>query len=173
MTNYGTYIDMPSVPAGAILDRIIHQQRRTKVDVASSAHLIPQRLNDLIRGNRRFTPKNSMDLEQTLNIGIDGFFYIIQAKHDIYNEQKNSRLSEKPNIGILSKTTFWDVDLDNVDWPKCADWAIRRALEYGTADEIREMARFYGADKVREVYSNPKNFRLYNVVQQNFKNSGL
>lgn len=114
-----------------------------------------------------------MDLEQALNIGIDGFFYIIQAKHDIYDEQKNSRLSEKPNIAILSKTTFWDVDLDNVEWPKCADWAIRRVLEYGTVDEIREMARFYGTDKVREVYSNPKNFRLYNVVQQNFKNSEL
>ena len=173
MENYGTYIEMPSVPAGAILDRIIRQQRRTKVDVASAAHLIPQRLNDLIHGNRRFTPKNSMDLEQTLNIGIDGFFHIIQAKHDVYNEQKNSRLTQKPNIAILTKTTFWDVDLNNVDWPNCADWAIRRVLEYGTTDEIKELARFYGADKVREVYADPKNFRLYNIVQQNFKNSGL
>lgn len=114
-----------------------------------------------------------MDLEQTLNIGIDGFFYIIQAKHDVYNEQKNSRLTQGPNISILTKTTFWDVDLNNVDWPNCTDWAIRRVLEYGTTTEIKELARFYGADKVREVYADPKNFRLYDIAQQNFKDSGI
>ena len=149
---------MPSVPAGAILDRIIHQQKRTKVEVASATHLIPQRLNDLIRGNRRFTPQNSLALERSLNIGIEGFFYIIQAKHDIY---------------ILSKTTFWDVDLNNIDWSKCREWAIRRVLEYGTTDEIRELARFYGTDAVKKIYSEPKNFRLYNVVSQKFNNSGI
>jgi len=173
MTNYERYIDIPSVPAGVILNRIIHQQQRTKVDVAAASHLIPQRLNDLIQGNRRFTPQNSMDLERTLNIKIAGFFYIIQAKHDIYNEQKNNTLTKKPNLDILSKTTFWDVDLNKVDWQKCADWAIRRVLEYGTPDEIREMARYYGTDKVRNAYSDPNNFRVYNVVQQNFKESGL
>lgn len=164
---------MPSVPAGAILDRIIHQQKRTKVEVASATHLIPQRLNDLIRGNRRFTPQNSLALERSLNIGIEGFFYIIQAKHDIYKKRKNSHKTETPNISILSKTTFWDVDLNNIDWSKCREWAIRRVLEYGTTAEIRELARFYGTDAVKKIYSEPKNFRLYNVVRQKFNNSGI
>lgn len=173
MIDYETYTNIPSVPAGAILDRIIRQQNKKKVDVATSAHLIPQRLNDLISGARRFTPKNSMDLEQSLNIDIAGFFYIIQAKHDIYEEQKAKNLSMTPDMSKLTKTTFWDVDLNKTDWTKCAKWAIRRVLEYGNIDEIKEMAQFYGIDKMKEIYSDPKNFRLYDKVQERFRESGL
>ena len=151
------------------MDRIIHQQKRTKVDVASSAHMIPQRLNDLIKGTRRFTPKNSMALEHCLNINIAGFFYIIQAKHDIYEEQRNVNLSSTPDLSKLTKTTFWDVEIDKIDWTKCAAWAIRRVLEYGNLDEIREMKKFYGIKKVNEIYSNPNNFRLYDKVQNKYK----
>jgi plasmid maintenance system antidote protein VapI len=111
MEDYSTYTRMTTVPAGIILDRIIHQQKKSKVDVASSAHMIPQRLNDLINGNRRFTPKNSMALEQSLGIDIAGFFYIIQAHHDIYTEQKNESSNNRPDLTRLTKTTFWDVDL--------------------------------------------------------------
>lgn len=173
MIDYRNYVDIASVPAGVILDRIIRQQKRTKVDVAASAHLIPQRLNDLIKGTRRFTPKNSMNLEQSLNIEIPGFFYLIQAKHDIYEEQKTKNMSITPDLSKLTKATFWDVDIDKIDWTKCAQWAIRRVLEYGNSEEIREMAHFYGLDKMKEIYLEPKNFRLYEKVQENFKNSGL
>lgn len=173
MIDYGTYTRMPSVPAGAILDRIIRQQKRTKVDVASSAHLIPQRLNDLIKGNRRFTPKNSMELEQTLNIDINGFFYLIQAQHDIFEAQKAKSMLTTPDLSKLTKTTFWDVDIHKIDWTKCAKWAIRRVLEYGNTAEIKGIAKFYGIDKMKEIYANPKNFRLYENVKKRFKESGL
>ena len=173
MTDYQTYTNMPSVPAGVILDRIIRQQNRKKVDVANSAHLIQQRLNDLIKGNRRFTPSNSMLLERTLGIDIAGFFYLIQAKHDIYIEQKNLHSAHKPNMSILSKSTFWDVDLDKIDWTKCEKWAIRRVLEYGEIDEIKEIANFYGIDKIHEILSDQSNFRLYDNVIRRVKECGL
>ncbi|MBR5973454.1 MAG: XRE family transcriptional regulator [Paludibacteraceae bacterium] len=169
MIDYSAYTNISSVPAGAILDRIIRQQKRTKVDVASSAHMIPQRLNDLIKGTRRFTPKNSMDLEHSLNIGIAGFFYMIQAKHDIYEEQKKVNMLSTPDLSKLTKTTFWDVDINKIDWTKCATWAISRVLEYGNSDEIKEIKKFYGIKKVNEIYSNPKNFRLYDKVQVRLK----
>lgn len=173
MIDYGTYTNIPSVPAGVILDRIIRQQKKKKVDVAVSARLIPQRLNDLIKGTRRFTPKISMNLEQCLNIDIVGFFYIIQAKHDVYEEQMAKNLTLTPDMSKLTKTTFWDVDLNKIDWTKCARWAICRVLEYGSTEEIREMAKFYGIDKVNEIYSDPKNFRLYDKVQDKYRESGL
>ena len=173
MIDYGTYTNIPSVPAGVVLDRIIRQQKKKKVDVAMSARLIPQRLNDLIKGTRRFTPKISMNLEQSLNIDIVGFFYIIQAKHDVYEEQRAKNLTLTPDMSKLTKTTFRDVDLNKIDWTKCAKWAICRVLEYGSADEISEMAKFYGIDKVNEVYSDPKNFRLYDKVQEKYRESGL
>ena len=34
-------------------------------------------------GSRRFTPQNSFMLEQALDIFLQGFFYKIQAHHDI------------------------------------------------------------------------------------------
>lgn len=160
---------MQSVSAGAILDRIIRQQKRIKTEVAGAAQLIPQRLNDLIMGHRRFTPQNSLALEAALDIDIVGFFYLIQANHDIYLAKQEIAVHDTPALSLLTKTTFWDVDLQKIDWRKCRTWAIRRVLEYGNAEEIREMDRFYGHKAVEEVYQNPEGFRLYEQVKQKIK----
>lgn len=158
---------MQSVSAGAILDRIIRQQKRMKTEVAAAAQLIPQRLNDLIMGNRRFTPQNSLVLEAALDIAV--FFYLIQANHDIYLAKQEKAGQDTPTLSLLTKATFWDVDLQKIDWSKCRTWAIRRVLEYGNAEEIREMDRFYGHKAVMEVYQNPNGFRLYEQVKQKMK----
>ena len=167
-SEYNAYMKMPMVPAGAILDRIVRQQGRTKVDVSNAAQLIPQRLNDLIMGNRRFTPQNSMALESALGIDYFGFFYILQANHDIYMEARKLQLQHRPNLEVLTKTTFWDVDIEKLDWAKCKKWAIQRVLEYGSSAEIQELERFYGYDSMLEVYSNTENFRLPDQVKQAF-----
>ena len=164
-----TYMNMPSVPAGAILDRIVRQERRTKSDVGSAAQLIPQRLNDLIMGHRRFTPQNSIALENALGIEFAGFFYLLQANHDIYMEKQMAAKRTTPNLQILTKTTFWDVDLAKIDWLKNKKWAIIRALEYGTTEEIREIDRFYGHNAVVEIYNNSGNFRLPDIAKHNFE----
>jgi len=172
-TSYSIYTSMPMVPAGAILDRIIKQQKRVKAEVASASQLIPQRLNDLIMGNRRFTPQTSMALEATLGIDIYGFFYLIQANHDIYEAQKVQRKKNTPNLSVLTKTTFWDTDLTQVDWNRCRTWAIRRVLEYGNPEEIREINRYYGHEALLEVFNKPEVFRLYDQVKANLLKAGL
>lgn len=165
-TNYQHYIQMASVSAGAILDRLIRQQKRTKVEVAAAAQIIPQRLNDLIMGNRRFTPQTSLAMETALGIDITGFFYLLQANHDIYLAQKELASQPTPDLNVLTKTTFWDVDLKKIDWSRCKTWAISRVLEYGSAEEIREMDRFYGHEAVTAVLEQPNNFRLYDQVKK-------
>lgn len=172
-TSLSTYTDMPMVPAGAILDRIIKQQKRVKSEVAAASQLIPQRLNDLIMGNRRFTPKSSMALEAALGIETPGFFYLIQANHDIYEAQRAAGHQQTPRLDILTKTTFWDTNLEKVDWARCKRWAIRRVLEYGTAEEIREIDRFYGHDALMEVFNHPEGFRLYDQVKSNLQEAGI
>lgn len=167
------YLKMSSVPAGIILDRLIRQQQCTKVGIGLEANLIPQRLNDLIKGNRRFTPENSLALEKALGIGIAGFFYQIQANHDIYKAQRKTHTEDHPNLNILTKTTFWDVDLNKVNWRKDQFFVIHRALEYGNVDEIRELSRFYGKDAIYEVYRQPTTFRLYEKVKQTFNDAAL
>ena len=170
--NTDTYLNMSSVPAGAILYRIAQQKHLQQTTLAQKTGLIPQRINDLIMGRRRFTPQNSLMLEQALDISSQGFFYKIQANHDIYQAQLTDS-QPKPNLNLLSQTTFWDVDLSKIEWKKCEDWAIRRVLEYGTKEEIEELHRFYGHDAFAKIKDNPKGFMLYDVVVKNLKTVGL
>ena len=170
--NTDIYLNMSSVPAGAILNRIVQQKHIHQTTLAQKTGLIPQRINDLIMGRRRFTPQNSFILEQALDISLQGFFYKIQANHDIYQAQLTSG-QPKPNLNKLTQTTFWDVDLSKLEWMKCRDWAIRRVLEYGTPEEIKELYRFYGHDAFAKIKENPKCFMLYDVALKNLKVVGL
>ena len=170
--NTDIYLNMSSVPAGAILYRITQQKHMHQTTLAKKTGLIPQRINDLIMGRRRFTPQNSIILEQALDISLQGFFYKIQANHDIYQAQLADN-QPKPNLSLLSQTTFWDVDLSKIEWMKSKDWVIRRVLEYGTKEEIEELHRFYGHDAFAKIKDNPKGFMLYDVVLKNLKTVGL
>jgi plasmid maintenance system antidote protein VapI len=170
--NIDIYLNMSSVPAGAILNRIAQQEHLHQTTLAQKTGLIPQRINDLIMGRRRFTPQNSFALEQALGISLPGFFYKIQSNHDIYQAQlADNQL--KPDISLLSQTTFWDVDLSKIEWMKCRDWAISRVLEYGTKEEIEELHRFYGHQAFSKIKENPKRFMLYDVALKNLKIVGL
>ena len=152
--------------------RIVQQKHLHQKALAQKTGLIPQRINDLIMGRRRFTPQNSFMLEQALDISLQGFFYKIQANHDIYQAQLTSG-QPKPNLNRLTQTTFWDVDLSKLEWRKSQDWAIRRVLEYGTKEEIEELHRFYGHEAFAKIKENPKGFMLYDIALKNLKNIGL
>lgn len=164
-----TYLNMPSVPAGAILNNIIRTKGLKKSDVARSASILPQRINDLITGNRRFSVDVSAALEKALGIDFPGFFYLLQTKHDIYQYHEDYKTVKAPDLSKLSITTFWDTDLKKVDWEQCEKWAIRRVLEYGNEEELQEMQRFYGKDAVSSIAKDPTGFRLYNFVQDKIK----
>ena len=170
--NADTYLNMSSVPAGAILYRLVQQKHIHQTTLAQQTGLIPQRINDLIMGRRRFTPQNSFVLEHALGISSQGFFYKIQANHDIYQAQLSDS-QPKPNLNKLTQTTFWDVDLSKLEWMRCQDWAIRRVLEYGIKEEIEELYRFYGHDAFAKIKENPKGFMLYDVALKNLKTIGL
>lgn len=170
--NTDIYLNMSTVPAGAILYRIVQQKNMRQTTLAQKTGLIPQRINDLIMGRRRFTPQNSFVLEQALDISSQGFFYKLQANHDIYQAQLADS-QPKPNLNKLTQTTFWDVDLSKLEWMKCQDWAIRRVLEYGTQEEIEELYCFYGYDAFVKIKENPKGFMLYDVALKNLKAIGL
>ena len=166
------YLNMLSVPAGAILKQIVKKRHLAQTELAERTGMIPQRINDLIMGRRRFTPHISLILEQALDISHHGFFYIIQSNHDVYLAYLSEN-QKKPDINLFSQTTFWDVDLTKVDWKESRDWAIRRVLEYGNPTEIKELYRFYGRDDFVRIGSKPDGFRLYDTVLINMKLLGL
>lgn len=43
---------------------------------------------------------------------------------------------------------FWDTDIDKLDWQKAYKAVIARIIERGGQQEIDELVRFYGQEKV-------------------------
>ena len=169
--NIEKYLQMESVPAGAILMNIIRRNLRSQSDVARAAGLTPQKLHDLASGVRRFNPQISLALEIALGINQHGFFYKLQANHDIHKEIVRTR--EKPDLQKLTRTTFWDIEMETFDWAACPYWTIQRVLEYGTPDELKELSRFYGKDKVLEVYEKRDTFRFSDKASSIIKQTEL
>ncbi len=51
----------------------------------------------------------------------------------------------------LSRRAFWDVDLKRLDFDRYPAFTIIRAMERGTLNDIREVIRYYGRDKVKSI----------------------
>lgn len=54
----------------------------------------------------------------------------------------------KPN---LPDRLFWEVNLQTIDWQKAYEPVIERVLDRGSDQEIDELVRFYGNEKVLSV----------------------
>ena len=146
---YEQYLSMPAVPAGAILKRILQKEQLSQKEIAKRTAIYPQRINDLISGKRKFTPESSARLEKALGISTLGYFYLIQTNHDIYCYQDEQERKHTPDLSKLHKALFWETySLEKINWIKHANWVIQRTFEYGDMQEIEEIIRFYGREKI-------------------------
>jgi hypothetical protein len=57
---------------------------------------------------------------------------------------------------ILDKRIFWDVEFEKLDYELYADFIIERVFERGDVDDIRQVRRFYGDEKVKYALTNAK-----------------
>jgi hypothetical protein len=55
--------------------------------------------------------------------------------------------NSKPTI---SKTAFWDVDWESIDFENDSVFVMGKVMNYGTWEDIIEMLRFYGLERVLE-----------------------
>ena len=145
---YEKYLSMSAVPAGAILKHILKKENLSQKEIADKSAIYPQRINDLIKGKRKFTPDLSCRLEKALGIPISGFFCTIQTNHDIYRYQDEQERKITPDLSKLHKALFWDTLIEKINWIRSASYVIQRAFEYGNEIEIEEIIRFYGYEKV-------------------------
>jgi addiction module HigA family antidote len=149
---YEQYLSMPAVPAGAILKRILQKEHLSQKEIAKKSDIYPQRINDLINGKRKFTPELSFRLEHALEFSSPGYFYRIQTNHDIYCYQDEQERKLTPDLSKLHKALFWEIySLEKINWLKSANWVIQRTFEYGNKQEIEEIIRFYGREKVSTI----------------------
>ncbi len=53
----------------------------------------------------------------------------------------------RPNI---SKTAFWDVNFENINFQENSIFVMNKVFNYGTWSDIVETFRFYGLDRVKK-----------------------
>jgi len=51
---------------------------------------------------------------------------------------------------------FWDVNFDNLDYDKYANFVIERVFDRGDIEDIRQCRRYYGDEKETEALLNAK-----------------
>ena len=108
----------------------------------------PQVIGDIANGKRRLTPRIALKLDMALGKE-EGFFMLLQAWHDVFEEKRSQQTHSKPDLTRLRAGIFWDTDMDHIDWEKQYRAVIQRVFERGTKDEQDEIIRFYGIDKVQ------------------------
>lgn len=154
---YEEYITAKSTPAGKILEHILKKANLTQKELADISGIYPQRIHDLIKGTRKFSVQYSLAIEKALNIGIEGYFYKIQANYDVYRYLTDEELKIHPDLSKLSKALFWDTRIEKINWIRNKKWVIKRTLEYGNEEEINEIVHFYGKDTIKEIFPQIKN----------------
>ena len=150
---YEQYLQHNHIPCGSILNRIMTKEGVSQSQLAERSGIVRQRICDYLANRRRITVEASLNLEKALQIDIAGFFYRIQANHDIYTCVKKQIEKNRPNLECYRKAVFWDTDMEKLDWDKNRQWIIRRIFEYGGEEEILETIRFYGKEHIQDVLS--------------------
>lgn len=166
---YEQYLQLNNIPCGAILNRIMTKEGISQSQLAKRSGIVRQRICDYLANRRRITAEASLSLEKALQINIAGFFYRIQANHDIYTCMKKQAEAYRPNLSCYRKSLFWDTDIELLDWNKNRQWIIRRVFEYGGEDEILETIRFYGKECVKEILLGITNKRKAENRNENIK----
>ncbi len=57
---------------------------------------------------------------------------------------------------LLHKRLFWDTDFDTIDYDKSYQSVIERVFERGDVEDIRQVRRYYGDEKVKQALTNVK-----------------
>ena len=163
---YEQYLQMPNLPTGAVLNRILVKEKFNQRQLAERSGILYQRICDYIANRRRITVEASLKLEQALGVDIAGFFYRIQANHDIYAQMNRQTSDYHPDLSCYRNALFWDTSIGKLDWKQNRRWIIRRVFEYGSDSEIQETIRFYGKDTVLSELRSIKDTRKADVREK-------
>lgn len=135
---------------GIILERELKNRKLPKRIFAQSINEFPQTITTITKGKRRMNPALSLKIEQVLGLE-EGYFMVLQAYCDIAQEKKKLSENYHPNLSKIRSVIFWDTDIELIDWEKNKTAVIYRVFERGNEEEIQEIIRFYGKEKVLRI----------------------
>ncbi|WP_075967773.1 helix-turn-helix transcriptional regulator [Parabacteroides massiliensis] len=166
---YEEYIKSERTPAGKVLEHILRKAKMTRKQLSIEAGIYPQRISELIKGTRDFTVQQSISIEKALKIGIEGYFYKIQANYEVYAYLTKREQEKHPDLSKFSKALFWDTRIERINWTKNKEWVIQRIFEYGNNQEIEEAIRFYGKETIQAVLQRISSKWKEEARERNFK----
>lgn len=146
---YEQYLKYDSIPAGAVLQHILKKEKVSQKKLSDQTGIITQRINDLVKGKRRFTVETSALLARCLPVPEPGYFYRLQCNHDIFSYLDNHRC-QPIDHSLFRKALFWDIDATTLDWEKHRRWIIQRVFEYGNDAEVKAVIEHYGPQATME-----------------------
>jgi antitoxin HigA-1 len=133
---------------GQWIARNIRKQGLSQRQLAFNLGEHPQTLNAVMRGSRSMNTPLSLKIEKALGFE-EGMLMTLQVYYDI--DQIKKARQKKPDFSVLNKSTFWDTDINTIDWKKMKHAVFQRVFSYGTSKEQNEIKRFYGEDTVTNI----------------------
>lgn len=141
---------------GIILERELRKRNLAQRSFALSVGLARQSFNQIIKGKRSLPLPAALKIDRELNIE-EGTLALLQTYYEIEKEKRKLLQENRPNMELLRKSLFWDTDSETIDWTRQARAVILRVFERGNLTEKKEILRFYGPEKIRQVLRDNNN----------------
>jgi addiction module HigA family antidote len=128
---------------GRVIEYDIKKNRTSQNALAASIGVTKQMINAVISGRRGLSVELALKIEKEMGYE-EGFLARLQTLFDIEKvkyEWSKAHYKTAPNI---RRSLFWDYDFDNMDWGRYRKAIVHRVLTRGSAEEQREIARYYG-----------------------------
>lgn len=160
------------VHPGAILNRELEKRGIRKSAFALKIGVYPGILTDVTKQRRGINAALAIKLEEALGAE-EGYFLVLQSYYKIKQQKtKNSASGRKPDMNLLRKGIFWDVNPEKLDFLKRKIFVIERIFERGNQSEIEEIIRFYGKKDCISILQNSGNL-LYSAYENASKYLGI
>ncbi len=149
---------------GLVLKRELLKRDIPQGRFAINIQEFPQTINGIIKQRISINPRLSIKLGRALGYE-ESFFAQLQVLYDIEQElKKENPIQNSPKV---NPTTFWDTDLQKLDWDKHKKFIIQRILQYGSDEEKKELYRFYGEDIISQHSALPNNqYKVYSLIRK-------
>lgn len=144
---------------GKVIERELKKKGFTQRTLGKKSGIPFQTINAVIAGRRNLTTEQALKIENVLGYE-EGFLAILQTYHDIILVKEKGFLYDFPEKPHIRRILFWDTDFDKINWGKHRKAVIKRVLEKGNHDEIKEIKRFYNlsANELKDLL--PKKTRI-------------
>ncbi len=159
------YKKYKGIHPGIVLDRELKKRSIRQRPFALALDEHPQTFNAIIKGKRGINTSLALKIERELELE-EGTLVLLQAYYDIQKvKEKEDQIT--PDLASLNKSMFWDTDIKHIDWNQQYRAVIQRVFERGSETDKKEITRFYGSDKVKQVLEELNSRSPYTVYKLN------